>query len=272
MNYNSNNGGKFNVPPFNNVQYNYNNFQSQKIDNGAIWFITLAPLFCLFLERLAFSRIVAAFLWIFAYIVCVVLCFKDYSKNQNNFTSSVDTSAFKFSAFVPVLYLVLRNQKLQHQKQYHIFAVVFLLIAFLQNGFVSYYLTNESDYNNLVQTSYVYQIDNFSDVAEKTYETVQEALESYLGHNNIEWSCTQNKTHKIVTSTAKTSYNGKETTLIMDYSFDYEYYDYTNIKITRVQLDDKEVYGEDLSALLMQIFFGDDKLNDNDNDSKYISV
>ncbi|NLZ46242.1 MAG: hypothetical protein GX896_06075 [Clostridiales bacterium] len=265
MYQNVNNGGRFNIPPFNNVNYNY--VQEPPVDNAPVWFVAAAPLFALFLEKIAFSAYVAIAFWIFAYIVCVLMCIKDRIKVDNYLNSTVNTTRIpKFLVLIPILYLIVRNQKLKNQKQYHIFAIIFFLVAFWQNGLISYSLMTGDSYTQLVKNYYVDDISNFSEVKDTSYKTIEKSIESYLGHNNISWSCLNNENSQLVTAKAKSSYNGEEAILSIVFAFDYDYYKYTEIEIKSVYLNDKELKDEELSAFLTQIFF-DDKTADLSGDS-----
>lgn len=250
-NYNSE---RFNVPPFVNVPPQYSNYTANfnKIDNGPIWFVTLAPVFSLFLEKISGNKIAALVLWIFAYILCVLVCLRDY---KSLCESGVSCSGIKKYAAVPVIYLFMRNQTIGHQKAYPVICVICTIIAIMQNGFVSAALYTDDDYIDTVKSYSCTQLEDFKDNEKIKETTVAKALEQYFGHDQISWSYSKTgKSISEISADASISYNGKKTQIEIVFEMDYDGFDFKGIEISRVSLDGKELTDENRSALLMQIF------------------
>ena len=250
--YYQNNSGYNNVPPFFNGQNpNFPFSNVSPVDNGAVWFVAIAPAFSLFLEGITGNKIAAVLLWVFTYVLCVLVCAWDKKRVLSKF---YDTKALGHLNFIPVLYLFKRKSVTRQSSMYPIVCVGCILVALLQNGFTQIALTNENDYIYTVQNFSCAEIIDFEEVNTITEKTVSEAVEDYLKHNEIIWQCEKGKEVSVVTASADCSYNGEKTRITIEFVMEYDGFAFGGIKIGDVILGGEVLKNEKRSTLLMQIF------------------
>lgn len=259
-NYNYTYGG---VPPFqNNYQQGMPFMNVATVDSGAAWFVATAPLFSLFLESVAGNKYASVFLWIFTYILCVVVCAWDKKNNLNKF---YDTTPLGKIHFVPVAYLFKRDKVIRQNKFYGVVCVICTLIAFIQNGFVNYYLTTEDDYIVTVQTYKSAEILDFAEVDSITGKNVADTLYSYLNHDEVIWECEKGEEISFITAKAKTNYENHNADLEIVFKLEYDGFSFGGVSVEEVKIDGVALEDEKRSILLMQIF---SKNNSETSDNK----
>lgn len=139
-----------------------NTAQNEKIKvtdtyNGNIWFVILLPAFGLFTERFADSVYTGILLWALVIIMMPIGCLIDCMKLKK---LGLDTSKFfRWFWFAPA-YLIMREKYLGKDYLKVAVLIFFSLSALALNGFVQSQSVNNNSILDIVQNSYVQNLDN----------------------------------------------------------------------------------------------------------------
>lgn len=263
--------GRYNNNSY-NPQYGYstNTFYTKPVspvDNAPVWFVAIVPVISLLLEEIIMNKIASVVLWAFTYALSVYVCKYDKEKILAKF---YDNTPLKKWYFVPIAYLILRN-RVTRQKSYTIvFGVATLLVALFNNGFVKYATTSADDYINTLQSYPCSMITNFEEYSDISDETVLKAVQSYIKHESIVWTCLTEDEISNISAICEFDNNGKTSTLKLVFQLEYDGFYFGGIEIVDLEVDGKKLSEENEKAMLMQIFSTQKQsssINQADNDT-----
>ena len=240
------------VPPFNNQQpvNGYMNMGIMKINNGGVYFVALAPLFSLFLEKMAGSRIAAIILWIFTYILCVLVCKYDKDKILSK---CFDTSPLDKYCVLPVAYIAKRNKVTRQGNNCLLLCVIAVIFAILRNGFVSYALIQDESYIVTAQQSYYSDFIETSGIDNYLNPSVEEVLTKSC--EGLIWGCEKSGNDVVVTVSGETVVDGKKVTISLSFEMWYDGYKFDGVYIKEVTKNNIKLDEEQITELLNDLYF-----------------
>ena len=230
---------------------------SSPVDNGAVWFVATAPFFSLFLESISSNKVAAVILWIFTYLLSVAVCVYDKKRVLSRL---YDTKSLGKSHYIPLAYLFKRKNTTRMNGLYTVVGVISVLFALTYNGFTRFVLTNEQQFIATVKDTAVSELADFEKYDTITDETVEKALQNYLGDSVI-WKCEKGKKTSIVTASSQINYNGELSSFKISFAVSYDGFKYEGIEIKELTINGKHLSNEKYSILLMQIFSKEDTKN-----------
>ena len=265
-------GGGFNIPPFAQNPFYQTAPNISYHDDAPIWFVALAPMFSLFLESIAGDKIAAVVLWVFTFVLCVLICKRDYNKYVkpiafNNFN-------IEKTVYIPLLYLIKRKKVFPTNKLYVVVCIISLLVAATQNGFVQALLYNDTTYINTIKQSACYRIDDVANDKNVLDITIEDAIKDFSRTNDINWSCEKISSGEFeITADFDAYYNSRLCKLSLSFQLLYDGFSYGGLSVKTIEIDNRVLSEADKAALVMNIFTdysADD--SSNKSDSSYIEV
>lgn len=247
--------GGYNNNPYNS-QPNYSNntfygkFKSP-VDNGPVWFVAVAPIISLLLEEIIMNKIASVVLWIFTYVLSLAVCKYDKEKIL---ARCYDSTAMKQWYLLPVGYLVKRNIVTRQKNYTAIIGIAILIVALSSNGFVKYASVSDDDYINTLQKYPCSEIINFEEYSDITDETILKAVQSYIGHQSIVWTCLTDGEVSNISAICEFDNNGKTSSMKIIFKFYYDGFSFGGIEIVGLEIDGQQLSEEREKAMLMQIF------------------
>ena len=150
-------------------------------DRGLVWFICILPLFGLFLEKYADGKITGILIWTLIIILLPVSCAADCINLKKK---GEDISSIKKWVWLSPMYIYKREKLTGHESYKALMTAIFILSAFLMNGFIQGLKVNEDYVALVVQNSYVQNLDNFSG---DSPNIIGEQTKSYF--KETKWDC-----------------------------------------------------------------------------------
>lgn len=213
-----------------------------KTENGIIWYICILPLLALFLENYASSKWAGIFLWAATAVMLIVSCCYDCKKLEK---ADIDTSAVRGWVWLAPVYVYKREKMLGRETYKGIMLTVFLLAALAMNGFVQGTRINEDSLPEMLENSYVQNLDNFSGVSSNV---IGEQLEKYLGED-ADWKCT--KKGDIYTAVCTGEHKGKK--VQVSFEVEHDGFTFLGCRVSEIISDGKKLEDEDFKKALAEI-------------------
>ncbi|MBR1422208.1 MAG: hypothetical protein IJ571_02030 [Ruminococcus sp.] len=228
------------------------------LNNGALWYVCVAPVFGLFLERYAASYTVGVALWIGCVISMLTAELIDLHLLSK---CGYDTSKLKLWIWLFPIYVMKRERLCGHDLLKCALCAFVCLMALVLNGFVRS-ISIDGDYLTVsVQNTGVGSLDNFTGSSAKV---IGECVTDYLG-DDAQWS--NEKTADTVWEiTAAGEHEGVKYEVV--FSVGYDGYAYQSLSLERLIKDGEELHDDDFSDLARIIFIdGKDSSSDSEAES-----
>lgn len=182
-----------------------------KVPLGYILYTAFLPVIGLFLERYAYSFIVAVTMWVLVLILMVVSCALDKRMLGKN---SIDTTSLSKTYLLPPLYIYKRQKLVGGEPLLCVACATLIAGALLTNGIFKGMRMTPDDVGAMVPNSAVTQLDNFS--GNSPY-SIGECVSAY-STKEIEWNADKKDYGFEVTATGE--HNSKEFKIIFKVEFD----------------------------------------------------
>lgn len=245
--------------------YNYNSYNPQSgysdnsffgkiktpVDNGPAWFVAVAPIISLFIEEMIMNKTASIVLWIFTYFLSVCVCKYDKDKILARY---YDNSKLSIWYILPIVYLFIRNSVTRQKSGMVVIGLCTLVVALVSNGFVRYASMTEDDFIVSLQSYPCSSVTNFEEYSDISDETILSAIQSYVGHDSILWTCITYDDISNITATCDFDNNGKTSTLEIVFRLKYDGFNFGGIEIVSLTVDGKALSEENEKTMLMQIF------------------
>lgn len=225
------------------------NYSVVKIDNGAAYFVALAPVFSLFFEKISESRIAAIILWALTYVLCVFAC--KYDKNKI-LSKLYDTKSMGNYCFVPVAYLYKRSKLIRQKATYVYICIVTMFFALVSNGFVSFALADSETYITTVKTSEFSEFVDTKDIENYLRPTISEVLDKSL--TSLEWNCETDKNDTEVTATGKALIDGESCDVSIVFYMWYDGFVFEGIDINEITINGVEAPENQYEKLFLDLY------------------
>lgn len=182
-----------------------------KVPLGYILYTAFLPVIGLFLERYAYSFIVAVTMWALVLILMVVSCALDKRMLGKN---DIDTTKLGKTYLLPPLYIYKRQVLVGGEPMICVGCIAMLIGALLTNGIFKGMRMTADDVGAMVPNSAVTQLDNFS--GNSSY-SIGECVSAY-STKDIEWDADKKDYGFEVTATGE--HDSKEFKIIFKVEFD----------------------------------------------------
>lgn len=256
------------IPPYRNPQ-NFGFVNIMPVDNGAAWFVALAPVFSLFLEMIVANVFAAIFLWIFTYLLCVAVCV--YDKNKI-LAKRFNVQKLNFLCVLPPVYLFARNSVTRRKNFCTFVCVCTLIIAFVNNGFVSFAMLDEDGLIETVKAAYSNDLMNFSEIDTASNNSISDEINDYFSDSNVKWSAEKGKKQSTITASTDTFYNGVKTEIEIEFVIYYDGFSYDGLEVTEIRGNGGALPDKDRDSLLMLIFSEEDTNNSSQDKQNYVEA
>lgn len=261
-------GGGFDVPPFVNIPGAVPPVPST--DNGAVWFVAMAPVFSLIIGKLSGSKFAAIVLWVFTYILCVILCRRDCKILRK---SGYEDRGIINLAFIPVVYLFARAKLIASGNYINgIVCVIATVIALVNNSIITPVPYSEQDYIDTVRYSYCSEITDLSDKSSIADMMIDDVLSMNDSFADAKWSCSKGKEVSVVTVSTDMTFDGKTAAVELDFTVEYDGFSFGGMKISEVRFGGDTVTGDKRKELLDKVFPDKVPENSSKKDDSYIKV
>lgn len=196
-----------------------------KVEQGYILYALFLPLIGLFLERYAYSAVVAIILWALVLILMPLSCLLDKRMLDRH---EVNTITLGKSFLFPPIYIYKRQVLVGGEAMLCVACATLCIGAILTNGFIKGLRINTDSVNDMVQNTAVTQLDNFSG---QSVDTIGECINAY-SQSEVKWS-TEKQSYGFEI-TAQGTHGSKDFELIIRLEFDG--FAYHEFKITDVMV------------------------------------
>jgi hypothetical protein len=220
-----------------------------ELNSGALWYVCIAPVFGLFLERYAGSYIVGAVLWIGCVVSMLIAELIDLHLVSK---SGYDTSKLRLWIWLFPVYVMKRERLCGRDILKCALCAFVCLMALVLNGFVRS-ISIDGDYLTVsVQNTNVGSLDNFTGTSARV---IGDCVTAYLG-DDAAWS--NEKTADTVWEiTATGEHDGAQYEVV--FSVGYDGYAYQSLSLERLVKDGEELHEDDFSDLARIIFIDDEQ-------------
>ena len=205
--------------------FSQNRQSAVNVPDGIMWFVSLLPIFGLFLENYCINAYVGIILWSVIVVLVPFFCYIDCRKLQE---SGYDMSSAKKWFLVPPVY-VYKRENIFHRS--YINAVILgigIFAALLGNGFTQSLMLNEEHVQAAVQNSAITNLDNFSGSSDSI---IGEQLEKYFG-KSIKWETKKVSDGYMVT--CKGVHNNEN--MEVDIHVVHDGFSYQSVKVTDIKV------------------------------------
>lgn len=213
-----------------------------KAENGIIWYICFLPLLALFLENYAANKWAGIFLWAATAVMLIISCCYDCKRLEKG---EIDTSSIRGWVWFAPVYVYRREKMLGRETYKGIMLAVFLLAALFMNGFVKGLSVDEDSLPEMIENSYVQNLDNFSGVSSNI---IGKQLEEYLG-KDCKWDCTKKGDIYTVVCTGK---HGKKN-ISVSFEVEHDGFAFLGCEVSEISSDGEKLEGEDFKKVLAEI-------------------
>lgn len=214
------------------------------IQNGAVYYAALLPLFGMFLENFAVNIWLGIFLWVLVIAAAPLACYRDAVQLER---IGVAPPELKRSAWIPVVYIAKRCRALRQNYSPVVIIVIAVLYALGNNGFVASHSMKNSDYIDYVKTSSVVYIPEISD--EMSPNTIAEQLSAYMDEIPV---YKIERSGSVRTITAEGKADGKKLSIV--FTIKNDGFAFSDFKISEITLDGKKLNADERAELIKKIF------------------
>ncbi len=230
--------------------------EKPKVPIGYILYAVFLPIIGLFLERYAYSALVAIVLWVLVLILMPLSCALDKRMLDKH---DVNTVTLGKTYLFPPIYIYKRQILVGGEAMLCVACVTLCAGALLTNGFIKGLRLKTDSVVDMVPNTAVSQLDNFSG---NSLYTIGECVQAY-SKQTVNWKA--EKTSYGFEVTAEGDHESKSFTIIIKLEFDgFAYHDF---RITEVIIDGESLDKDKRSDFYKAVFI-DYKKNNTDSSSK----
>ena len=158
--------------------------EKPKVPLGYILYVIFLPVIGLFLERYAYSAVVAIILWALIVILMPLCCALDKKMLEKH---DVNTVTLGKSFLFPPVYIYKRQVRVGGESMLCVACITLCIGALLTNGFIKGMRVNTDNVGSIVQNSSISQLNNFSG-SSKT--TIGSCVDAY-SEKEVKWDVTK---------------------------------------------------------------------------------
>ncbi|MBQ7070326.1 MAG: hypothetical protein IJM87_03475 [Ruminococcus sp.] len=218
--------------------------ETPKLNNGALWYICLAPAFGLFMERYATSRVVGAAVWIMCVASMIAAEIIDMRILEKG---GYDTKRLRPWVFFFPGYIFMRERMVTKEIAKVFICGVFCVIAIAMNGFTQGLIVDGDYLTVSVQNSGISSLDNFNGSSSRV---IGDCIASYLGEK-AEWS-SEKTGDDVWTIKAAGEHDGEK--VIVEFEVEHDGYTYKGFRLSGLNVGGEELHDEDFEELAKKIF------------------
>lgn len=227
-----------------------------KVPIGYILYTVFLPIIGLFLERYAYSALVAIVLWAAVLVLMPLSCALDKRMLDKH---EVNTVTLGKSYLFPPIYIYKRQVLVGGEAMLCVACVTLCAGALLTNGFIKGMRLKSDSVKDMVPNTSVTQLDNFSG---NSVFTIGECVQAY-SKKSVEW--TAEKKDYGFEINAEGDHDSKDFRIVIRLEFDG--FAYHEFKITDVVVDGKSLDTDGKKDFYQAVFI-DYKKNSSDSSSK----
>ncbi len=243
-----------------NEQEKTEQINDRRSDSGGIWFICFLPLLGLFLQNFVISAVSGAFLWAAVAVLEVLGCVLDYRSISRQELYAEKVSGLIRWAWISPVY-VYRREKALGKEVYKAFMLgAFIFAAVTLNGFTAGLRYNTDNMPELIKSTAVQSLDNFSG---SIPSMIGDVTESYLGED-ARWQCT--KKGKTFTVTCKGDHEGSEVEI--EFKVVHDGFVFESFKVSSIKADGKKLKGDDYEQVMKEIFIPETLTDDSSSNAE----
>ncbi|MBO5577047.1 MAG: hypothetical protein J5956_12225 [Ruminococcus sp.] len=227
-----------------------------KVPGGYIFYALFLPVIGLFLEKYAYSAIVAIIMWALVIILMPLSCYLDKRMLEKHEVETIGLG--KTFLFAP-LYIYKRQKLVRGDPALCIVIVVLCIGAILTNGFVKGSRVTADVVPDIVRNSPITQLDNFSG---SSVNTIDECVGKYLG-KEAEWAAEKTDYGFMITAVGT---HGSKLTEIK-FRLEFDGFTYHSFRIFEITENGEELDTDGRKRVLNDCFIDYKKTADADSSS-----
>lgn len=226
-----------------------------KVPIGYILYAVFLPVIGLFLERYAYSAVVAIVLWVLVLILMAVSCALDKRILDQQ---EVNTITLGKSYLFPPIYIYKRQVLVGGEAMLSVACITLMIGALLTNGFIKGLRVNADSIDELVQNSYISQLDNFSG---NSNVTIGDCVNTYSS-KQVSWKVEQKDYGFDIT--AEGTHDSKD--FVISIKLEFDGFTYHSFYIQDITVSGKSLEKDEKKDFLQKCFI-DNRSNASDNSS-----
>ena len=230
--------------------------RNNNVSSSVMWFVSLLPLFAIFLENYAINAIAGIILWSTVIVLIPFFCIIDCKKLE---AEGYDMTTAKKWLALPPVYVFKRELIFHHDPNKGLIMGLGLITAIFLNGFSQGLSLTPERVQTVVQNTTVSNLDNFTGTSNNV---ISDQLEDYFG-KSLKWD--SKKTKEGFSVIASGTKNGENMEVYIKVSHDG--FCYQGVKVDKITINGEKVSKQNGKKLLQEIFIPE-TLKDTAKDSK----